>query len=105
MATGKPRIVLQFNEFDFRHRKVLDILRARPRNMTDLVVNAILHFVSCPEAEQEFNKNAIRDIVTEIIQEMQANGTLTLNAPKTDGSELSDEDASDLGDFMSAFRK
>ena len=59
MATGKPRIVLQFNEFDFRHRKVLDILRARPRNMTDLVVNAILHFVSCPEAEQEFSKSAV----------------------------------------------
>ena len=73
--------------------------------MTDLVVNAILHFVSCPEAEQEFNKSAIRDIVTEVIQEMQANGSLTLNAQKTDGSELSDEDASDLGDFMSAFRK
>lgn len=105
MATGKPRIVLQFNEFDFRHRKVLDILRARPRNMTDLVVNAILHFVSCPEAEQEFSKSAIRDIVTEVIQEMQANGTLTLNTPKADPSELSDEDASDIGDFMSAFRK
>ena len=105
MATGKPRIVLQFNEFDFRHRKVLDILRARPRNMTDLVVNAILHFVSCPEAEQEFSKSAIRDIVTEVIQEMQANGTLTLNTPKAGPSELSDEDASDIGDFMSAFRK
>ena len=105
MATGKPRIVLQFNEFDFRHRKVLDILRARPRNMTDLVVNAILHFVSCPDAEQEFSKSAIRDIVTEVIQEMQANGTLTLNTPKADPSELSDEDASDIGDFMSAFRK
>lgn len=105
MATGKPRIVLQFNEFDFRHRKVLDILRARPRNMTDLVVNAILHFVSCPEAEQEFSKSAIREIVTEVIQEMQANGTLTLNTPKADPSELSDEDASDIGDFMSAFRK
>ena len=105
MATGKPRIVLQFNEFDFRHRKVLDILRARPRNMTDLVVNAILHFVSCPEAEQEFSKSAIRDIVTEVIQEMQANGTLTLNTPKADPSELSDEDASDIGEFMSAFRK
>lgn len=105
MATGKPRIVLQFNEFDFRHRKVLDILRARPRNMTDLVVNAILHFVSCPEAEQEFSKSAIRDIVTEVIQEMQASGTLTLNTPKADPSELSDEDASDIGDFMSAFRK
>ena len=105
MATGKPRIVLQFNEFDFRHRKVLDILRARPRNMTELVVNAILHFVSCPEAEQEFSKSAIRDIVTEVIQEMQASGTLTLNTPKADPSELSDEDASDIGDFMSAFRK
>lgn len=105
MATGKPRIVLQFNEFDFRHRKVLDILRARPRNMTDLVVNAILHFVSCPDAEQEFNKSAIRDIVMEIIKEMQANGSLTLNTSKADSSELSDEDASDLGDFMSAFRK
>ena len=105
MATGKPRIVLQFNEFDFRHRKVLDILRARPRNMTDLVVNAILHFVSCPEAEQEFSKSAIRDIVTEVIQEMQTNGTLKLNTPKADTSELSDDDASDIGDFMSAFRK
>ena len=105
MATGKPRIVLQFNEFDFRHRKVLDILRARSRNMTDLVVNAILHFVSCPEAEQEFSKSAIRDIVTEVIQEMQTNGTLKLNTPKADPSELSDEDASDIGDFMSAFRK
>ena len=39
------------------------------------------------------------------IQEMQANGTLTLNTPKADPSELSDEDASDIGEFMSAFRK
>ena len=105
MPTGKPRIVLQFNEFDFRHRKVLDILRARPRNMTDLVVNAILHFVSCPDAEQEFNKAAIREVVVEVINEMQTNGTFVLNSSKPDSSQLSDEDASDLGDFMSAFRK
>ena len=105
MPTGKPRIVLQFNEFDFRHRKVLDILRARPRNMTDLVVNAILHFVSCPDAEQEFNKAAIREVVVEVINEMQANGPFILNSSKPDNSQLSDEDTSDLGDFMSAFRK
>ena len=105
MPTGKPRIVLQFNEFDFRHRKVLDILRARPRNMTDLVVNAILHFVSCPDAEQEFNKAAIREVIVEVINEMQANGPFILNSSKPDNSQLSDEDASDLGDFMSAFRK
>ena len=105
MPTGKPRIVLQFNEFDFRHRKVLDILRARPRNMTDLVVYAILHFVSCPDAEQEFNKAAIREVIVEVINEMQSNGSLNMNNAKSDSSQLSDEDASDLGDFMSAFRK
>ena len=107
MATDKPRIVLQFNSYDFRHRKVLDILRERPRNMTDLVVNAILHFVSCPDAGQEFNKEALRKIVYEVISEMQEDGSLTVKpdtaSPKAD--QLSDEDANDLGDFMSAFRK
>ena len=73
--------------------------------MTDLVVNAILHFVSCPDAEQEFNKAAIREVVVEVINEMQANSTFALNSSKPDSSQLSDEDASDLGDFMSAFRK
>ena len=73
--------------------------------MTDLVVNAILHFVSCPDAEQEFNKAAIREVVVEVINEMQANGIFVLNSSKPDSSQLSDEDASDLGDFMSAFRK
>ena len=29
-SNHRPRISLQFNEFDFRHRKVLEILRARP---------------------------------------------------------------------------
>ena len=107
MATDKPRIVLQFNSYDFRHRKVLDILRERPRNMTDLVVNAILHFVSCPDAGQEFNKEALRKIVYEVISEMQEDGSLTLKADSSskDDPALSDEDASDLGDFMSAFRK
>lgn len=107
MATDKPRIVLQFNSYDFRHRKVLDILRERPRNMTDLVVNAILHFVSCPDAGQEFNKEALRKIVYEVISEMQEDGSLTVKldtaSPKAD--QLSEEDANDLGDFMSAFRK
>lgn len=44
MANEKARAVLQFNEYDFRHRKVLEILRQRPRNKTELVVNAILHY-------------------------------------------------------------
>ena len=66
----KPRVVLQFNEYDFRHRKVLEILRSNKRHMTDLVVNAILHFISCPEVESEFSKEHIRNIVMEVIAEI-----------------------------------
>lgn len=105
MANSKPRIVLQFNDFDFRHRKVMEILRARPRNMTDLVVNAILHFVSCPDAEAEFSKALVREVVFDVIREMQADGSLTVSsAPTKSSTDLSPEDASDLGDIMSAFR-
>ena len=84
-SNHRPRISLQFNDFDFRHRKVLEILRARPRNMTDMVVNAILHFISCPDAEQEYNKESMKKIIREVI---------------------SDEPAADpdLSDMMAAFR-
>ena len=50
-SNSKSRVVLQFNEMDFRHRRALDILRQRPRSMSELVVNAILHYTSCPEAD------------------------------------------------------
>ena len=59
-SSNNSRALLQFNEYDFRHRKVLEILRSNKRHMTDLVVNAVLHFISCPEAESEFSKELIR---------------------------------------------
>lgn len=39
----KPRIVLQFKDCDFRHRKAMEILQAHSRTKTDFVVNALLH--------------------------------------------------------------
>lgn len=103
----RPRVVLQFNEYDFRHRKVLEILRSNKRHMTDLVVNAILHFISCPEAESEFSKEHIRNIVREVIAEMQADGSLgSLHTGHSNsGAQVSPEDALELGDMMAAFRK
>ena len=68
-SNHRPRISLQFNDFDFRHRKVLEILRARPRNMTDMVVNAILHFISCPNAEQEYPAEALNRFVPQHIKD------------------------------------
>lgn len=41
--TKNPRVVLQFNDTDFRHTRVLEILRRKPRSKTELIVNAILH--------------------------------------------------------------
>lgn len=107
MASEKSRAVLQFNEYDFRHRKVLEILRERPRSKTELVVNAVLHYVSCPDAAENFNKDSMRKLIREVLLEMQAEGSLpplATAAAKGNVSSISTEDASDLGDLMSAFR-
>lgn len=103
MATSnnRPRVVLQFNDFDFRHRKVLEILRARPRNMTDLVVNSIMHYISCPDAGDEFGKEMVRKTVREVLCEMITDGSLSgiaaaPSAPK--------EDPAELGGLMDVFR-
>lgn len=98
----RPRISLQFNDFDFRHRKVLEILRARPRNMTDLVVNAILHFISCPNAEQEYDKESLKKMIREVILEMQSDGTLGTSLTAAEPDEPAADP--DLGDMMAAFR-
>ena len=101
-SNHRPRISLQFNEFDFRHRKVLEILRARPRNMTDHVVNAILHFVSCPDAEQEYDKESIKKLIREVILEMSAEGSISFaSAPTAPGEPPANPD---LSDMMAAFR-
>lgn len=55
-SNKKARVVLQFNEMDFRHRRALEILRQRPRSMSELVVSAILHYTSCPEVADEHSK-------------------------------------------------
>lgn len=107
MANGKCRKVLQFNEFDFRHAKVLEILNKRPRNMTELVVNAVLHYVSCPDASLELTKESIRKIVAEVLMEMQADGTLTLAPSGSDNQPsggLSQTEREELGNFMGVFR-
>lgn len=102
----RPRIVLQFNEYDFRHRKVMEVLRARPRNMTDIVVNAVMHYISCPDAGDEFGKELVRKTVKEVIFDMIADGSLSglsLHANESKPNTPS-EDTEVLGDMMAAFR-
>lgn len=106
MANSKARVVLAFNEYDFRHKKAMEILRSRPRNMTELVVNAILHYVSCPEAGEEFNKEAIRKVVVEVLTEMAATGGILQGTmPSGTGApQVKAEDVGELSGLMDLFR-
>ena len=107
METPKPRVALQFNEYDFRHKQALEILSKHPRNMTEFVVNAVLHYVSCPEVGLEFSRNGVKKIVLEVLQELQLTGTLSIGKAPAKGKENTMDDASlnELGDAMSMFRK
>ena len=107
-SNKKARVVLQFNEMDFRHRRALEILRQRPRSMSELVVSAILHYTSCPEVADEHSKEWIASTVKEIITEMISSGELQLSAqtpaPETNGSSLAADDLAELGSVMGMFR-
>lgn len=103
-SNKKARVVLQFNEMDFRHRRALEILRQRPRSMSELVVSAIL----CPEVADEHSKEWIASTVKEIITEMISSGELQISAqtpaPETNGSSLAADDLAELGGVMGMFR-
>lgn len=104
-SSNNSRALLQFNEYDFRHRKVLEILRQRPRSKTELVVNAILHYVSCPEASEDFNKETIRKLIREVLLEMVADGSIQIaSAGATQSGQGPASEIEDFGDMMSAFR-
>lgn len=102
--SSNSRALLQFNEYDFRHRKVLEILRERPRSKTELVVNAILHYISCPEASVDFNKETLRRLIREVLLEMLADGSLPAMGIGSPSAANSEVDVEDFGDIMSVFR-
>ena len=106
---NKSRVTLQFNEMDFRHRRALEILRKRPRSMSEIVVNALLHYTSFPEAANEFGRDWVVGIVKDVLKEMAANGELQLGnhaapAPQEPAPGLDADDLSELGGMMDMFR-
>ena len=65
-------------------------------------MNAILHFVSCPDAEQEYDKESIKKLIREVILEMSAEGSISFTStPTVPGEPPADPD---LSDMMAAFR-
>lgn len=106
-SNSKSRVVLQFNEMDFRHRRALDILRQRPRSMSELVVNAILHYTSCPEAANEFGRDWVVSIVKDVVRDMVTKELQAVSqptSPKSESPTLAADDLADLGGVMGMFR-
>lgn len=105
MADKKAmRTYLNFNSYDFRHRKVIEILSARPRSKTELVVNAVLHYINCPEAGEEFSEVSMKRQIREVIHEMLADGSLSGPAAPPPAQDQEPAASDDFSDMMAAFR-
>ena len=107
MSGKSSRVTLQFNDYDFRHKKALQILKSRPRHMTELIVDAILHYVVCPDAGRDMSREWIRSILKEELAAMLPDiGKSVAPAAQTaDKTAIRDEDMADLGDVMGMFRR
>lgn len=107
MSGKSSRVTLQFNDYDFRHKKALQILKSRPRHMTEMIVDAILHYVVCPDAGRDMSRDWIRSILKEELASMLPDiGKSVAPAAQTvDKTSIRDEDMADLGDVMGMFRR
>ena len=65
---------------------------------------SVLHYISCPEAADEFSKETMKRQIREVIQEMLADGSLSGLAAPPAAHEQEPENADDLSDMMAAFR-
>lgn len=98
------RITLTLYDDDFRQREVLNLLKDRPRSITDFIVNAVCHYVRCPNAGNDaLDRAFVKGIVQEVISEMAQNGELELTGSSSTQKE-SEPDLSELGGVMSMFR-
>lgn len=107
MPGKSSRVTLKFNDYDFRHKKALQILKSRPRHMTELIVDAILHYIVCPDAGRDMSREWIRSVLKEELATMlpDISRRVAPVAQTTDKTAIRDEDMADLGDVMDMFRR
>ena len=107
MPGKSSRVTLKFNDYDFRHKKALQILKSQPRHMTEMIVDAILHYVVCPDAGKDMSREWIRSILKEELATMlqDISRRVAPTAQTTGKTAIRDEDMADLGDVMGMFRR
>lgn len=73
----RERFSIKFNGKDKNHRLVIELLEEQPpRSKAQFIVNAVLHYINCPETPnmslaQPVNKEEIRAIVLEIFNQQE----------------------------------
>lgn len=117
------KFTIQFNPADPAHRQIIDILNQQGRRKAQFIVNAVQHYLHCPETPEipqpaPVNTNAVEDIVRRIIEEkykpavMQEPVKEHVRHPKNEGihydgaAELLGKDGlSAIANTIAAFRK
>lgn len=76
------RFTVQFNVGDPSHQQVAAILNEQGRRKAQFLVNAVIHYINCPEspeaaATSKIDRQTVEQLVREILSNMQPEATPT----------------------------
>lgn len=76
------RFTVQFNAGDPSHRQVAAILNEQGRRKAQFLVNAVIHYINCPESPEaasapKIDRQTVEQLVREILSNMQPETTPT----------------------------
>lgn len=118
------KFTIQFNPADPAHRQIIDILNQQGRRKAQFIVNAVQHYLHCPETAEipqpaPVDIHTIEDIVRRIVEELKkptpkkqepinarSSGPQTENFYDDDSEEqLGEEGLTAIAHTIAAFRK
>ena len=76
------RFTVQFNAGDPSHQQVDAILNEQGRRKAQFLVNAVIHYINCPESPEataapKIDRQTVEQLVREILSNMQPENTPT----------------------------
>ena len=76
------RFTVQFNAGDPNHQQVAAILNEQGRRKAQFLVNAVIHYINCPESPEaatapKIDRQTVEQLVREILTNMQPETTPT----------------------------
>lgn len=84
------RFTVQFNADDPSHQQVAAILNEQGRRKAQFLVNAVIHYINCPESPEavaapKIDRQAVEQLVREILSNMRPEAI-----PSTEGNTSGD---------------